>query len=137
MSFDDYRPCTTFAGGNPFLGMPKKPQETQMETPKPPAFEGSHNKLTKRSATRRSLPNFEICSDPIIQRRAPSGMYAKVLASLKPGDCIKCSTEDVGKISNAMRDLVANNKTMTGLCIRETRDYGDGMGRVWLIKREK
>ena len=40
-------------------------------------------------------------------------------------------------IEVAAAKKVANNKTMTGLCIRETRDYGDGMGRVWLIKREK
>ena len=120
MRFNGHTPITTFAGGNPFSGMPKKPQGTQMATQKKP------------TAQRRSLPTFEICKDPIIR-----GGYAKIFTGLNPGDCIKCSTEDVGKISNAMRDLVANNKTMTGLCIRETRDYGDGMGRVWLIKREK
>ncbi len=122
MSFDDFTPRTSFVGGITSLGVSHKPiQEPPM--------------ATQKTQQRRSPPTFEICSDPIMQKRAPSGVYAKALASMKPGDCIKCSTEDVGKISNAMRDLVAGNKAMAGLCIRETKDYGDGMGRVWLIKK--
>lgn len=118
MRFNGHTPTTTFAGGNPFLGIPKKPQGTQMATQKKP------------TAQRKSLPTFEICKDPIIR-----GWYAKIFTGLKPGDCIKCSTEDVKSISEALRTFLQTRK-ISDLCARSTRDYGDGMGRVWLVKRD-
>ena len=123
MRFNGHTPITTFSGDNPFSGIPKQHQKAQMATQKKPTIKHGN------------LPKFEICTDPIVPRRVPDGMYPKILKSLKPGECIKCSMDDVGRIANALRDHVA--KQMPDFCIKSTRDYGDGMGRVWLIKREK
>lgn len=78
----------------------------------------------------------EICDDPLPTGRASSGhKYGTVFATLKLGQAIKCAPADVGRIAGALRKFV-DLKGMRA-SIRTIKDYGDGKGRVWLLKDDK
>ena len=76
-----------------------------------------------------------IGNDPLPAHRARANKYADLMAKLKPGQCIKCAPNHVGQVANAVRKHIIQN----GLdcTIRSTKNYGDGMGRVWLMKNER
>lgn len=80
-------------------------------------------------------PALSICSDPIVPRRARvEGKYDHMFKAMKPGQAIKCDTADVDKIQQAMRTyIVALN--VPGVVVKGMRDYGDGMGRVWMLAK--
>lgn len=73
----------------------------------------------------------EITSDPLPAGRARANKYADLMAAIKPGQCIKCKPTNVGQVASAMKKHIDSN----GLpCqVRSTKNYGDGMGRVWLM----
>lgn len=78
----------------------------------------------------------EICNDPIPTHRASCGnKYAALLKNIKPGQCIKCSPEEVGRIQGAMRKYIELNQI--DAYVRTIKDYGDGKGRVWMLAAEK
>ena len=106
------KPQTTFAGKtNPFTGAPMKPVDHV-----------DPSKLT-------------IGNDPLPAHRARANKYADLMAKLKPGQCIKCKSSQVGQVANALRKHVETaNLDCT---IRSTKNYGDGMARVWLMAKEK
>lgn len=103
---------TTFAGSrNPFSGayMPTKP--------------------LRRHADPETL---KICDDPIPGYRAkPKGKYEEVFSQLKVGQCIKCQPEETGKIAHALRTYIAAREISAA--VKSINNYGDGMGRVWLV----
>lgn len=73
-----------------------------------------------------------ICNDPLPASRArPGGKYDELLKNMKVGQCIKCAPDDIGTISSALRKWIDqhNIKATT----RSMKNYGDGMGRVWMI----
>lgn len=103
------KPKTKFAGKtNPFTG------ESTMR----PVDHVDPSKLT-------------IGNDPLPAHRARANKYADLMAKLKPGQCIKCAPNHVGQVANAVRKHIIQN----GLdcTIRSTKNYGDGMARVWLL----
>lgn len=78
----------------------------------------------------------EICNDPIPTHRASCGnKYAELLKKLKPGQCIKCRPEEVGRVQGAMRKYIEANKI--DATVRTIKNYGDGKGRVWMMATEK
>lgn len=106
-------PETKFAGRNPFQ-------------PKPP-----------RAAPKAvKLDNIAIASDPLPGHRAVTYEYKyhALFEKLKPGQCLICEPDDVGKISHAMSVWI-KKKQLKDHVPRSTRRYAtDGKGRVWLIK---
>ena len=77
-----------------------------------------------------------ICDDPVTGSRPVVGTkYGAILAALKPGQAIKCPTAAVGHLCGAMRKNIST-KGLTHI-VRSTRDYGDGMGRVWMLEAPK
>ena len=77
----------------------------------------------------------EIASDPLPAHRARTNKYADILAKLKPGQCIKCPSSQVGQVANAVRKHIIDKQLPCTL--RSTKNYGDGMGRVWLLSNAK
>ena len=77
----------------------------------------------------------EITSDPLPAGRARANKYADLMAKLKPGQCIKCAPNHVGQVSNALRKHIIEKELPCQ--VRSTKNYGDGMGRVWLMKNER
>ena len=77
----------------------------------------------------------KISTDPLPAGKAKRDKYADLWARLKPGQCVVCESEHVGRIAGAMKKHVADK----GLdChVRLTTRYTDGKGRVWLLANEK
>ena len=90
------------------------------------------NMSAKSKPTLAALESLEICDDPLpTHRTLPTGKYDTLLLTLKPGKAIKCKTDDVGKVAAALRKLIDNGKVKGA--VRTMANYGDGMGRVWLV----
>jgi hypothetical protein len=115
---------TRFANGiNPFTGQ-------IVAAPKPM----STRKTDRPNNGHVDLDALTICDDPMPEYRAlPAGKYDALLSKLKPGQCIKCPTSDVNRLSNAIKKHV-ERKHPTCM-VRSMQDYGDGMGRVWMLPR--
>jgi len=146
---------TTFANGtNPFQGLgsmstlqkPAKPAKTRLKdeyysTPyQPPALEPvAHPPLTGATMKPKNAKvdhvdtsKIEICSDPLPESRAlPGSKYEAVFKGLKMGQSLKCQPDDVGKVSAALRKWIELNHLQGN--VRSMKDYGDGMGRVWML----
>lgn len=101
-------------------------------TPTPP----KPGRKTARTVARAVDPDtMTICDDPMPAHRASPGCkYDATFGALKPGQAIKCQPDDVNRIANALRKYVEADAT---LVVRSIRDYGDGQGRVWLVKAAK
>lgn len=76
----------------------------------------------------------QITNDPLPASRAlPVHKYTATFDALKPGQCIRCSTDNVMRVSNALRKYLEHTKRPAQ--IKSTRRYPDdeGFGRVWLL----
>lgn len=96
--------------------------------------------MTKKTDKPRPKPtdpgSLMICNDPLPAGRAsPGHKYAAIFGALKPGQAIKCAPDEVGRIGSALRKWL-DTKGKDGV-IRTSKDYGDGRGRVWLLKPVK
>lgn len=123
-------PRTTFAMGiNPFERpkvKPVKPVKPTMTKPAPkqPKKEGVFTDPASLQITNDALP---------AQRTLPQHKYNPVFERMKYGQCVRCATGDVGKVSGAMRKFV-ETKGKQAQVRTVTRYPGDeGYGRVWMI----
>lgn len=74
-----------------------------------------------------------ICADPIPAGRAIiKGKYDHLFKEMKPGQAIKCDPDSVQRIRGAMVKFF-NVRGIKGMNVKTMRDYGDGMGRVWML----
>lgn len=86
----------------------------------------------KAKATPVDPKQISICDDRLPDFRARTeGKYDAIFAKMKMGQCIKCHTQDLGKVSSALRKYILKHKVKG--TIRSMTNYGDGMGRVWLV----
>lgn len=90
--------------------------------------------MTKPSNASVDLSLLSICDDPIPEYRSHTeGKYDAFLASMKPGQAIKCPSGDIDRIANAIKKHV--DKRHPNCIVRTMRNYGDGMGRVWMLPK--
>lgn len=98
-------------------------------------FGGSHMGKKPQGCTNPDA--LEICNDPLPAGRASSGKkYDATFSALKPGQAIKCTPADVGRVAGALRKWLEQKGSKTDT-VRTIKDYGDGKGRVWLLKAPK
>jgi len=91
--------------------------------------------MIKPAAKRTDAAALTICKDPIPSYRAVVGSkYAPIFAKLRPGEAIKCKPEEVGRIANSLRKYIEQGHAKGA--VKTIKNYGDGMGRVWLIEAE-
>lgn len=84
------------------------------------------------------LAKCEIADDPLPTGRITTdGKYKAVFESLKPGQCVKVPPDQVNRIANAMRKHIEQFSDKTRFVTRSVKNYGDGLGRVWLIELPK
>lgn len=84
---------------------------------------------------RIDVAHLKVCNDPIPSTRMVPNKYATLFAALKVGQAIKCKPQETSSITAALRKWLKDGGFMgTVQCLR---DYGDGMGRVWLVKKER
>lgn len=111
---------TKFANGvNPFL-------------PATEALKGMYQEKVSQRGVDVAL--LAICDDPIPIRRVQNeGKYDNLFKTLRPGRAVKCPPEAADLVSQAVKKFA--KKAFPDCIVRSTADYGDGMGRVWLLKK--
>lgn len=74
---------------------------------------------------------------PVITRVKQGNKYQALFDSMKPGQCVKCRTEEVQTVSQAMRKWIFENRDITKFGVKAVNNYpdDDGMGRVWLVQK--
>ncbi len=105
---------------------PYQPQTVLADPPAPP------QPKPPRADTQFADPSsLVICDDPLPTARAlPDLKYQSVFDRLKPGQCIKCDSKDVGKIACGLRKHF-ERRGITDKVKTASRYEADGMGRVW------
>lgn len=76
----------------------------------------------------------EIKDDPLPAHRASHAYkYHQVFDRMKPGQCVRCTTADVGKVSGALRKYLElkGKKCQVRSVVRYAGD--EGYGRVWML----
>ena len=89
---------------------------------------------TVRANTYLDPADIQITNDPLPAGRAlPVHKYTATFDALKPGQSIRCSSDNVGRVTNALRKYLEH--TARKGQIKSTRRYPDdeGYGRVWLL----
>lgn len=144
-------PCTTFARGiNPFQGLgalPSKSPKPIMQKPAKPSKLKARLK-DEDYATDYKPPSdnakpakmhyvdtgeLSICDDPLPTGRSiVEGKYDDMFRALKVGQAVKCPAPAVGLIQGAMRKFI-RVRGMQHVVVRTCKDYGDGLGRVWML----
>ena len=114
---------TSFANGiNPFHAPPVKP--------------ATQPKAKKQPRKPIDLTLLSLCSDPIPEhRRVENKMskYAPLLKRMHAGECIKCPSNQVTTIVKSIVRVARRHYPNHEL--RSMSNYGDGMGRVWMLPK--
>lgn len=105
--------------------------KTQWVTPKKPRAKPA--KLIKVD-----VADLQVTDDkPVLTRVKQGNKYQALFESMKPGQCVKCRTEETQTVSQAMRKWILENRDVTKLKVKAVMRYPeDGMGRVWLMAKE-
>ena len=111
-----YQPKTKFHLVNPFTG-----EKTDMAT--------AIKKIIKPE-------ELELCDDPLPEhKKAIESKYSKLFEQVyKTGKAVKCESALTSKIGAAARKW-CDVHTKNAATVRSTIDYGDGKGRVWILKK--
>lgn len=82
-----------------------------------------------------NINHLQITDEPYEQpiRAQNESKYHAIFSRLKAGQRIVCATEDVGKLSNALRKWVQLNRDEEAPIIRSIRKCADGKGGVWWL----
>lgn len=87
--------------------------------------------------TAAEMAGLSICNDPLPQKRLIEGVYEQIFKELKPGNAIKCPKEKVNSIASGLRIYIEKIGKAGVLSVKSVGNYGDGMGRVWMLEKEK
>lgn len=75
----------------------------------------------------------QITDDKPVPTRLPVGnKYEHIFKAIKPGQAIKCRSEDTARVSVALRKWILDNLDASKFTVKMVSKYPDGMGRVWL-----
>ena len=80
--------------------------------------------LAEMSVTDDALPT---------SRTLPVNKYHAVFANMKLGQCVRCPTVSVGKVSGSMRKFIANQNLHAQIKSVTRFEGDDGFGRVWML----
>jgi hypothetical protein len=120
------QPLTKFVGANPFTkAEATQPKPKQVSSPKKmPVFVN----VEEMSITNDALPAF---------RAFKPNKYDGIFGDMRPGQCIRCTSENVNTVANAMRKFVITNKMRVSVksAIRYEKDVG--YGRVWMMPAKR
>lgn len=95
-------------------------------------FAKGRNPFTGEKDNEIDIKSLVIVDDPLPDRkRAPKFKYDEVFKRMKFGQAIKCKPSEVGKVDQALRGYLRRHN-VDGR-VKSTKDYGDGLARVWLL----
>lgn len=143
------RPVPTLKLDPPIMQKPAKPaaknakrlKDEDYTTPYKPPMDAPtlRNSRTVDTAPKREkiryvdTADLSICDDPLpLGRSIVEGKYDDKFKTMKIGQAVKCPPAAVGLIQNAMRKFV-KVRGLKGVVVRTCKDYGDGLGRVWML----
>lgn len=113
---------TSFANGiNPFAAPPAPPAQAKREKPVNLPVD-----FSQLSMSNDPLPAHK-------QSAKRMSKYAPLLEKMQAGECVKCPRENVVFLVKSMSRLVG--KHYPDYVLRSVMDYGDGMGRVWMLPK--
>ena len=75
----------------------------------------------------------EIENTPYPARRLMSSKYDETFAKMQPGQCVKTSTDSVGRAANSMRKWLEKHGKQDAFNVRTVSKMPDGYGRVWMM----
>jgi len=75
---------------------------------------------------------FEIDTTPFPARRIVASKYDEMFSEMRPGQCIKTESDNVGKVCAAMKKWL-ERKGRTDVVVRSVRRMDDGYGRVYMM----
>lgn len=92
---------------------------------------------TVRQAQIDTGEELAVCDDPPPSSTlGPRGSkYAAIFEALPVGKGLICSKEKASVVAAAMRTWIKNTGRV-GVGVSAISDYGDGKGRVWLVKKD-
>jgi hypothetical protein len=81
-----------------------------------------------------------VTNDPPPQSSKPGGKYDPVFASMKPGQAVACSEEDLDRVAEALRHWIKKKGLQDRLRSSQSRRYsrpekGSLTARVWLLEK--
>jgi len=91
-------------------------------------------KKTKQAAVYAVPASLQIMDDPLPTSRAvPAHKYHSVFDLMKYGQCVRCTTADVGKVAGGLRKYleIKNKPGQVRTMTQYTNDAGHG--RVWML----
>jgi hypothetical protein len=100
--------------------------------------QGAHNpfRVIMSTPSKHTDPSkLVICDDKIQPHKAPAGTkYTALFQKMKLGQAIKCHPGEMGRVSGAMRAYI--RRASLNAKVLATKNYGDGMSRVWLMEAD-
>lgn len=75
----------------------------------------------------------EIDNTPFPASRLVASKYDETFAKMRPGQCVKVTTDSVGRVANSMRKWLEKNGKQDACRVRTARKMPDGFGRVWMM----
>lgn len=125
---------TTFA--NHFTGLGDKTAMTKPSTLKKVESKDTSKAVVKTPQRFLDTAELIVTNDPLpAARAAPIHKYHSVFSVMKMGQCVRCPTASVGRVSGAMRKFI-EIKRLHATVKSMTRFEDDiGFGRVWLIEK--
>jgi len=123
-----FTPCTTLARGIQHLGDPiPKTASTTMPTLVP-------KKKPKQESVFTDPDELQITNDPIpVSRCVPVHKYHDKFSQMKIGQCIRCTSKEVGKVAGALRKFVEIKGSKCDIKTMMRYENDQGYGRVWLM----
>lgn len=113
------QPKTTFVGGKSPFAKPAPKRK-----PKP------------RKENDVDLDQLQIVDEPYNPDRRVVSKYEEFFSSIKPGQAIKCRSEDTVRVKNSLQKWLDLRGKTGWLFVRYKKtDASDGMGRVWLLEK--
>ena len=76
-----------------------------------------------------------ICNDkPPVTRLPYRSKYATMFEQLKPGQALRCQAGHAQAIATSLRKWLDDKGMRDKYRVQTVKDFGDGMGRVWLLE---
>ena len=107
------------------------PDQNIMRTDAPVA---STTTKAARAQSHIDVAKFVICDDPLPKGRTliKGGKYDALFQQLGRGQAIKCPPGAVAALQHSLRKWLKVQR-VPGVMVKTCRNYGDGLGRVWLL----
>jgi hypothetical protein len=97
-----------------------------------PHLEKNHDTNTSLGAKQMNDALLIVNDKPRSVRVGHEYKHEQTFRTMRPGQAVKCAPNEVSSIASAMRRFI--ERTGANAYVKTVPDYGDGMGRVWMME---